>query len=88
MYILNIASAIKKMTINELRDFICDNYYKGIGFAKENSYYSMKHQNKKDIQLFATKLRERKPDPSNAKEYKHAYLKTKKHKISKTIKNN
>ena len=48
----------------------------------------MKHQNNKDIQLFATKLRERKPDPSNAKEYKHAYLKTKKHKISKTIKNN
>ena len=32
MYILNIASAIKKMTFNELRDFIFENYYKRIGF--------------------------------------------------------
>ena len=28
MYILNIASAIKKMTANELRDFIFENYLK------------------------------------------------------------
>ena len=27
MYILNIASAIKKMTIKKLRDFIFENYY-------------------------------------------------------------
>ena len=29
----------------------------------------MKHQKKKDLQLFATKLAEKIPDPRNAKEY-------------------
>ena len=38
---LNIAKAVKKMTVNEIRDFIFENYLKGIGFSKENSY-SMK----------------------------------------------
>ena len=32
------------MTIIELRDFIFENYYRRIGFTKENSYYSIKHQ--------------------------------------------
>ena len=50
MYTLNIASAIKKMTVNEFRDFIFENYYKQIGFVKKNSYYSMKRfQKKKNI---------------------------------------
>ena len=44
MYILNIANAIKKMTINELRDFIFENDYKPIRFSKENTYYSLKHE--------------------------------------------
>ena len=44
MYILNIVSAIKKMTAKELKDFIFENYYQRMGFAEENSYYSMKHQ--------------------------------------------
>ena len=43
MYILNIARAIKKMSVNEIREFIFENYYKRIGFSKENSYCSMKH---------------------------------------------
>ena len=43
---LNIASAIKKMAFNEIRDFIFKNYYKGIAFSKENIYYSKKHQKK------------------------------------------
>ena len=47
MYILNIASAIKKMTVNEIRDFIFESYYKRIGFSKENSHYSMKYQKKR-----------------------------------------
>ena len=47
MYILNIASTIKKMTINKLRDFIFERYYKRIGFSKEKSYYAMKNQEKK-----------------------------------------
>ena len=42
MYILNIAKVIKKMSINKIRDFIFENYYKQIGFSKESSYYSMK----------------------------------------------
>ena len=44
MYTLNIARAIKKMTVNKVRDFIFENYYKRIGFSKENSYYSIKHK--------------------------------------------
>ena len=47
MYILNIANAIKKMSVNELRGFIFENYYRQIGFSKENSYYSLKHQKKR-----------------------------------------
>ena len=43
MYILNIPRAIKKMSVNEMRDFISANYYKQIGFSKERSYYSVKH---------------------------------------------
>ena len=43
MYILNIASAIKKMPVNELRDFIFENYYERTGFVKERSYYLMKN---------------------------------------------
>ena len=46
MYILNIARAIKKMFVNEIRDFIFENYHKIIGFFKENSYYSMKRLKK------------------------------------------
>ena len=41
MYIPNIASTIKEMTVNELRDFVFEKYYKK--FARENSYYSMTH---------------------------------------------
>ena len=46
MYIINITSALKKMTVNELRDFIFENYYKRIEFVKD-SYYSIKHLKKK-----------------------------------------
>ena len=47
MYILNIARAIKKMSLNEIRDFIFENYYKRIGFSEENSYHLMKRLKKK-----------------------------------------
>ena len=49
MYILNIARAIKKMSVNEIRGFIFENYYKRIGFSNENSYYSMKRLKKRFI---------------------------------------
>ena len=42
MYTLNITKATKKMLVNETREFIFENYYKGLVFSKENSYYSMK----------------------------------------------
>ena len=34
------------MAINKIRDFIFGNYYKIIGFSKENSYYLMKRLRK------------------------------------------
>ena len=30
------------MSVNELRDFIFQNYYERIGFAKERSFFSIK----------------------------------------------
>ena len=49
MYTLNITKAIKMMYVNEMRDFIFENYYKRIAFLKENSYYSMKRLKKRFI---------------------------------------
>ena len=37
------------MTVNKLRDFIFQNYYKRILFVKEKSYYSMKQLKKKIV---------------------------------------
>ena len=48
MYTPNIASVIKKMIVDELRDFIFENYYKRIGFVKGSTYYSMKCLKRKD----------------------------------------
>ena len=42
------------MTINELRDFTFESYYKRIVFVKESIYYLMKSL-KKDLLLLATK---------------------------------
>ena len=47
MYILNILSAIKKMTIKELKDFIFKNHCRRIEFPKGNSCYLMKQQKKR-----------------------------------------
>ena len=47
MYTLDIARAIRKISVNEIRDFIFENYYKRTGFSKESSYYSMKCLKKK-----------------------------------------
>ena len=82
MYILNIAKAIKKMSVNEIKDFIFESYYKRIGFSMENSYYSMKHLKKrytykKDLLLLANKLIEKIPDPCNAKEHYQSFTRKK-----------
>ena len=88
MYILNIASTIKKMSVNEIRHFIFENYYKRIGFSRKNNHYSIKHQKKKDLQLSATKLTEKIPDPHNTKECYQSFIRwenTKSAKQSKII---
>ena len=61
MYILNIIKAIKRMSINEVRDCLFENYYRRIGFSKESSYYSIKRLKKKDLLLLANKLIEKVP---------------------------
>ena len=64
---MNIASAIKKMTVNKLKDFIFENYYER--FVKESSYYSKKKKKRlkrKTILLLATKSIEKIAGPSNA----------------------
>ena len=47
-YILNIDRGIKKISVNEIRDFFFEKYYKGNGFSKENSYYLMQQLKKID----------------------------------------
>ena len=47
MCILNITRAVKIMSVNEIRDFTFDNYYKRTQFSKESSYYSVKGFKKK-----------------------------------------
>ena len=68
MYSLNTPRPIKKMSVNKIRDFIFENYYKRIIFFKESSYYSMKHLKRKDLLLLANTLIEQARDPWNAKE--------------------
>ena len=79
MYILNIPSALKKISVNEIREFIFENYYKRNGFVKERSYYSMmKHLKKKDLLLLPNNLIEKIPDPRNAKEHYQSLIRKKK----------
>ena len=82
MYTLNITKAIKRMSINEIRDFTFENYYKRIGFSKEGSYYSMKCL-KKNLLLLANKLIEKVPDPDNAKEHYQSFMREKNRKSVK-----
>ena len=43
IYILNIAKAIKKMTVKELKNFTFKNYHQQMRFAKGNNHYLTKH---------------------------------------------
>ena len=58
MYVLNIVKGIKKMSINEIKDFIFENYHKRVGFSKESICYSMKRL-KKYFLLLAKKLKKK-----------------------------
>ena len=60
IYTLNIARAIKKkMHVNEIRDFIFENYYKQNGFSEEGSYFFLKRLQRKDLLLLPNKLKEK-----------------------------
>ena len=73
MFNLNIASAIKKMPVNKLRDFIFENFHKRIGFVKKE--FIIKWNVWKKGSLFLTnKLIENTPDPCNAKEQYQSFL--------------
>ena len=65
------------MSINEIKDFIFENYYKRIGFSNGNRHYSMKCLKKKDLLLLANKLVEKIPDPCNAKEHYQSFTRKK-----------
>ena len=66
---------MKKKTCNGLIDVIFENYYKQVGYARENSYYTMRQHIKKDLQLFAIKLTGKLLDSRNIKEFYSCYLK-------------
>ena len=65
------------MSVNELRDFIFEKYYKRIGLVKEKSYYSLKRLKKKRFVVASTKLIEKIPDPRNAKEHYQSFIRKK-----------
>ena len=85
MHTLNIVKAIKKMSVNDIRDFIFENYYKRIGFSKESSYYSMKRLKRKDLLLPTNKLIQNVPDPRNAKKHYESFLRKKNRKSVKQL---
>ena len=58
MHILNIASAIKKMSVNELKEFIFENYYKRIRFIKKKILFDKTLEKKRFV--FACKQINRK----------------------------
>ena len=66
------------MLVNEVRDFIFENYYKWSGSVQERSYSWMKHlKKKKDLLLLANQLIEKIPNPLNAKELYQSFIRKK-----------
>ena len=72
------------MSVNELRCFIFEKYYKRIRYVKERNYYSVKCFFKKNLLLLPTKLIEI-PDLCNVK--KHYKKERKEERKEKIIKN-
>ena len=63
------------ITIKEFKYFIFKNYYRKISKKKANRYYPIKHKNKKNLLLIATKLIKKILDPTNNKQYHQTFLK-------------
>ena len=74
------------MSVNEIRDFIFENYYKQTDFSKEYSYYSVKHLKQKFSSYSETI--QKIPDPRDSKEEYQLFIRKKKPKSMKTIKSN
>ena len=74
MYILNITKTRKMISINKIKGFIFENYYKQIGFSKKISYNSIKGLNKNALLLLANKLIKNVLDPRNAKEHYQSFI--------------
>ena len=67
--IINVASAIKRISVNEIRDFVFENYYKQIRFSKKTVIIQWNISNRcKDILLFVYKLKEKLSGPCKTKE--------------------
>ena len=71
------------MSVNRIKDFTFENYYKRIAFSKENSLYSIKHLKRKDLLLLANKLTEKVPDSFNAKQHSESFIRKKNRKLVK-----
>ena len=69
MYTLNIAKAIKKISVSDIKDFIFESYYNQIEISNDSSCYSIKRLKRKCLLLLTIKLIQKVPDPRNAKEY-------------------
>ena len=76
MYILNIIRAIKKMSVNETREFFFGNFYKRIEISKKNSYYSMKSLKKRFI-VVCKNINRKIADSCNAKEHYQSFIRKK-----------
>ena len=85
-YVLNISIAVKKMKIKEVKKYLFQKYYRRIGFPRKKGYYSMKHQQKNELLLLATKLIEKILNAFNTKQYHQSYLKRKNTKLEKQSK--
>ena len=86
MYILNIASAVQKISFYEVGNFIFKNYYERITFSKENSFYSMKCLKKRFV-VAGKQINRKIHDPRNFKPHCQSFIRKRKDQISKTIRN-
>ena len=73
MYVLDIASAIKKIPVNEIRDFIFEDYYKELIFLRKTVIIQWNIR-KKIFKMFAIKLKEKIPNPLSAKECYQSFI--------------
>ena len=64
------------MSVNELKDFIFEKYYKKIWFVKERSYCSMKCLKKRFI-VACNQINRKILDPRNAKEHHQSFIRKK-----------